>query len=522
MLKQTPKPVVLCILDGWGERVDRKNNAIVLGNTPNWDRIVKTSPKSSLNASAGAVGLPDGQMGNSEVGHMNIGAGRVVMQDLPKINAAIDDGSIFENPELLNYIERLKKSGGDCHMTGLLSPGGVHADQSHSIALVRYICDQGIAVKFHGFLDGRDTPPKSAAGYVRVLLEDLKDVPLFSLSTMCGRYFAMDRDNNWSRVEKAWAAIVLARGQIITDPMLSIEVSYDSGTSDEFIEPMVQNGYQGMRDTDGLLMVNFRADRAREILATLIDPEFDRFDRGDAPVLTTALGMVSYSSHLDQFMANMFPSKTLKNIFGQVVADAELRQLRIAETEKYAHVTFFLNAGREAVFPGEERILIPSPKVATYDLQPEMSAPELTERLVRAIESGDFDVIIVNYANGDMVGHTGVLAAAVKATETLDLCLGKLERAVDGQNGVMLITADHGNCETMVDDKTGVPHTAHTLNPVPLVLVGNRDNVDGLADGRLCDLAPTMLDLLALPIPNEMTGKSLLVRAKHVKTVAEK
>jgi len=521
MKKQVSKPVVLCILDGWGEREEVADNAIALARTPNWDRMVQDYPKSSLDASAGDVGLPDGQMGNSEVGHMNIGAGRIVMQDLPKIDAAIKDGSIFENPELLKFVNRLEKNGGDCHLAGLMSPGGVHSHQHHIVALARFLCDQGIPVKFHGFLDGRDTPPESAAGFLQSLLDDMKTYPFFKVSTISGRYFAMDRDNNWGRVEKAWAAIVRGEGDPASDPVAAIRQNYKSGISDEFIPPMVMEGYQGVNDGDGLLMVNFRADRAREFLASLLEPDFNHFDRGSASLITAALGMVSYSSELDKRMACLFPAVGLENIFADVIAKAGLKQLRIAETEKYAHVTFFFNAGREQPFPGEERILVPSPKVATYDLKPEMSAYELTDKLVDAIERDRFDVIIVNYANGDMVGHTGKLDAAVKAAEALDSCLGKLEKAVLDQGGVMLITADHGNCETMVDGKTHAPHTAHTVNRVPLLMVGKSEQCDSLSDGRLSDLAPTLLTLLSVPVPEEMTGKNLLVTGKNKRSAAE-
>ncbi|NQU55794.1 MAG: 2,3-bisphosphoglycerate-independent phosphoglycerate mutase [Rhodospirillales bacterium] len=507
-----PKPVVLCILDGWGEGTISDNNAIALAATPNWDRYVESVPKAHLQASAIDVGLPEGQMGNSEVGHTNLGAGRVVMQDLPLIDAAVADGSLAEKPALNYIIDRLKISDGTCHLLGLLSPGGVHSHERHIIALAENINRAGIPVCIHAFLDGRDTPPKSALGFMDNFLKQIEALENVRIGTVCGRYYAMDRDNRWERVEQAYDVIVDGNGQSASDARGAIEHGYGEGLSDEFILPTAIDGYAGMVDGDGLLMANFRADRAREILSALVDPAFKGFERKRTVAFAARLGMVSYSSDLDAYFAILFPSTPLTNILGEVVSRAGLKQLRIAETEKYAHVTFFFNGGREQEFDGEERILVPSPKVATYDLQPEMSAPEVTDKLTQAISAGTFDLIIVNYANGDMVGHTGVLAAGRKAVETLDVALGQLEQSVAQAGGVLLVTADHGNCEQMWDASQDPqqPHTAHTTNPVPLLMLNAPDWVQGLSDGSLADIAPTLLRLLELKQPDEMTGHSLI------------
>jgi len=506
-----PKPVVLCILDGWGDRQPADDNAIHLAKTPTWDHLVADMPRARLDASAQEVGLPQGQMGNSEVGHMNIGAGRVVMQDLPRIDAAVADGSLAANPELTAFIAAMRKSGGACHLIGLLSPGGVHSHQDHMAALAKTVAEAGVPVVLHGFLDGRDTPPKSGKSYVARFLSDVEGLAGFSVGTIMGRYFAMDRDKRWDRVQKAYDAMVTAEAPSQADaPATAVAASYTAGKTDEFMEPCVIGGYAGMKDGDGVLSANFRADRAREILSALLDPDFDGFPRAKTVKFAAALGMVEYSSDLNGFLKVLFPAETLSQILGEVVAEAGLKQLRIAETEKYAHVTFFLNGGREAVFDGEDRILVPSPKVATYDLQPEMSAPEVTDKLVAAIQSGKFDLIVVNYANGDMVGHTGILEAAIKAAEAVDASLARLEKAVVAAGGVMLVTADHGNCEQMTDTKNRGPHTQHTLNLVPAILVNAPAWVNGLHDGRLADVAPTLLQLLGIDQPDAMSGRSLI------------
>lgn len=519
MTTSQPKPVVLCILDGWGERAAAPDNAISGANTPTWDAMVEKYPRSRLDASAQEVGLPDGQMGNSEVGHMNLGAGRVVLQELPKIDKAVRENTIKDVESVRKFIDAMKTSGGTCHLMGLLSPGGVHSHQDHIAALAKVLDDEGIPVRVHGFLDGRDMPPKSAAADVAAFeaaVTDLKDV---QIGTVSGRYFALDRDNRWDRVQKSYDCMVSAVGNPFHSAAEAIADAYASDTTDEFILPAVLGSYDGMKDGDGILMANFRADRAREILAALCDPAFDGFERTKTISFSAQLGMVEYSTAHSAYMNAIFPPSTLSNILGEVVSEAGLNQLRIAETEKYAHVTFFLNGGREAVFEGEDRILIPSPQVATYDLQPEMSAPEVTNNLVSAISSGKYDLIIVNYANGDMVGHTGVLDAARKAAITIDQSLNALERAVIDAGGVMLVTADHGNCEQMHDPENHGPHTQHTMNPVPFIMVNPPAYVSGLQEGRLADVAPTILRLMELPQPAEMTGQSL-IEEKHAETAA--
>ena len=503
------RPVVLCVLDGWGMSSERNDNAVTLGRTPNWDRFMATLPSARLDASGRHVGLPDGQMGNSEAGHMNLGAGRIVMQVLPRIDAAVSDGLPGENPALLGLIAKLRKSGGTCHLMGLLSPGGVHSHQDHLAALAGAIGEAGIPIAVHAFLDGRDTPPKSARGFMEKFLADTAALADFAIATVSGRYYAMDRDRRWERVEKAYLAMMNGVGETAPDPVFAIEQSYAADTSDEFVLPTVIEGYEGMTDDDALLMANFRADRAWQILSLLTDPDFEVFQRSRFVRFAGLAGMTRYSAELNKNFAPLFPSLELKNILGEVVAEAGMSQLRIAETEKYAHVTFFLNGGLETVFPGEERILVPSPQVATYDLKPEMSAPQVTDKLIAAVGEDRFDLIVVNYANGDMVGHTGILPAAIEAVECVDICLGRLERSVSKAGGVLLVTADHGNCEQMRDPGTGQPHTAHSLNRVPVVLSGGGGR--RLRDGRLADVAPTLLRLLGLAQSEEMTGRSLIL-----------
>ncbi|WP_353857896.1 2,3-bisphosphoglycerate-independent phosphoglycerate mutase [Azospirillum formosense] len=508
-----PRPVVLCILDGWGYREEREDNAIAQGNTPNWDRLWSSEPRAFLEASEEEVGLPKGQMGNSEVGHMNLGAGRVVRQDLVMIDHAIVEGELERNAALTNLAKTLRASGGRCHILGLLSPGGVHSHQDHIAALAGVLAHEGVPVEIHAFTDGRDVPPQSAKDQMAEFMADVHALPGVTVATVSGRYYAMDRDKRWDRVAKAYAALVSAEGEKAADPIQAIEQSYAAGTHDEFILPTVIDGYTGMKDGDAILMANFRADRAREILAAFVDPAFDGFERAAVPKLAAAVGMVEYSSTLAKLMTTIFPPKSLTKVLGEVVSEAGLTQLRIAETEKYPHVTFFFNGGEERVYPGEDRILVPSPKVATYDLQPEMSAAEVTDKVVAAVDSGKYDLVVINYANPDMVGHSGILSAAIKAVEAVDASLGRLEAAVRAQGGVMLVTADHGNCELMKDPETNGPHTAHTLDKVPLVLVNGPAGVSAIRSGRLADIAPTLLDLMKLPQPAEMTGKSLIDRA---------
>jgi 2,3-bisphosphoglycerate-independent phosphoglycerate mutase len=501
------RPVMLVILDGWGWREDPADNAVRQARTPTFDRLWSSCPHALLHTSGKDVGLPSGQMGNSEVGHLNIGAGRVVMQDLPRISDAIAAGEVHQSPALIRLIERLRASGGTCHLMGLISPGGVHSHQDHAAALAGIMSEAGVPTLVHAFTDGRDTPPRSAEAYMREFMAALP--PPVAVATVSGRYYAMDRDNRWERVGKAYETIVAAEGPRFPDAGAAITDAYGNDTSDEFIIPAAVGAYAGMRDGDGILCFNFRADRVREILMALLDPDFSGFPRR-AVRFAAALGLTEYSEELNGFMPAIFPTLTLPKVLGQVVAEAGRAQLRMAETEKYPHVTYFLNGGEEAVYPGEDRIMVPSPKVATYDLQPEMSALELTDKAVAAIRSGTYDLIVLNYANPDMVGHTGSLPAAVKAVETVDASLGLIADAIRDMGGALLVTADHGNCELMRDPETGAPHTAHTTNPVPVLLMGGGDA--GLAEGRLANIAPTLLDLMGLPQPAEMTGTSLLRR----------
>jgi 2,3-bisphosphoglycerate-independent phosphoglycerate mutase len=510
-----PRPVLLCILDGWGVAPPSEHNAIALARAPNWDRFMAEAPHALIEASESHVGLPAGQMGNSEVGHMNLGAGRVVMQDLPRIDAAVADGTLDSNPVLSDLIARVRASGGICHLMGLLSPGGVHSHDTHIHALARRIDAAGVPVAIHAFLDGRDTPPQSAIDYMRALQAAIAPLARTRIASVTGRYYAMDRDNRWERAELAWRALVLGEGAQAANPVSAIEEAYARGETDEFVLPTVIDRYPGMQDGDALVSANFRADRMRQILIALLDPAFVTFHRARRPAFVAAAGMTAYSSDLNRLMAALFPTDALADTLGEVVARAGLKQLRAAETEKYAHVTFFLNGGEERMFEGEDRILVPSPKVATYDLKPEMSAPELTDRLVEAIGSGKYDLIVANYANTDMVGHSGDRAAAIRAVEAVDACLGRLADAIEKAGGAMLITADHGNAEMMRDPASDQPHTAHTTNPVPVVLVDGRtataaSRATRLADGRLADIAPTLLALMGLEQPAAMTGRSLL------------
>lgn len=507
-----PRPVLLCIMDGWGERADTANNAVALAETPNFNRLRETWPSGHMNASEEHVGLPHGQMGNSEVGHMNLGAGRVVFQDLPRIDKAIADGELERRPAIDRIADALKDSGGTCHLMGLVSTGGVHSHQRHIAALARTIAARGVPVAVHVFTDGRDCPPKSAAGQLTAFVQDLGDAA--RIASVTGRFYAMDRDKRWERIEAAWNAVALAEAEYrADDAVAAVEAAYGRGETDEFVSPTLVGDGAALRDGDGIVMANFRADRAREILTALLDPDFDGFARPRVPELAVAAGMVEYSAALADRMVAIFEPQDLVDTLGEVVARAGGRQLRIAETEKYPHVTFFLNGGREAVFDGEDRIMVPSPKVRTYDLQPEMSAPEVCDKLVAAIRSGSYDLIVANFANPDMVGHTGNLAAAIEAVETVDTCVGRVAEAIEAAGGAMFLTADHGNCEVMVDPETGGPHTAHTTNLVPTVLVGGPDDVVRLRTGKLADVAPTLLTLMGITPPVAMTGTPMLVTA---------
>jgi 2,3-bisphosphoglycerate-independent phosphoglycerate mutase len=504
-----PRPVVLCILDGWGLSQDRAANAPALAETPAFDRVMATCPQATLVTHGPDAGLPTGQMGNSEVGHTNIGAGRVVAMDLGAIDLAVEDGSFAANPALGDFIARLKATGGTAHLMGVVSDGGVHGHVGHLLAAARAVAGAGVPVAIHAITDGRDVPPVSAPGYLAALVPALPAGA--RIATVCGRYWAMDRDNRWDRVERAVAAILNATGATAPDAAAALAAAAARGETDEFVAPTVIPPYAGARDGDGFFCLNFRADRAREILLALGQPGFDRFAAGPRPAWAALLGMVDYSAEHDRFMTAAFPKRAVGNTLGEWVARHGLRQFRLAETEKYPHVTFFLNGGREAPYPGEDRHMAPSPRVATYDLAPEMAAAEVTAHLVGAIAGGAYDLIVVNYANPDMVGHTGSLPAAIRACEAVDRGLASALAALAAAGGAMLLTADHGNCEVMVDPVTGAPHTAHTLNRVPVALVGGPPGVR-LRDGRLADVAPTVLDLMGLTLPPEMTGQSLILR----------
>jgi 2,3-bisphosphoglycerate-independent phosphoglycerate mutase len=511
MASSRSRPAVLCILDGWGFRPDPRDNAILDARTPNYDRLIAACPQGLIDASETFVGLPKGQMGNSEVGHMNLGAGRVAVPDQPRIDKAIEDGSLAQNGILVDLVATLKKNGGACHLMGLTSPGGVHAHEDHLIALANTIGSAGVTVWIHAFLDGRDMPPRSAHECLKSVQNGLKKNLPIKFATVTGRFYAMDRDKRWDRVNAAYDALVDARGHgTVETPDAAVDKAYAADKNDEFVEPTVIDGYKGMKDGDAILMFNYRSDRAREILTALVDPMFDGFKRARVVKFVDAVGMVEYSAALNEFLKTLFPPVAIRMGLGETVARAGLKQLRIAETEKYAHVTFFFNGGEERQFEGEERILVPSPKVQTYDLKPEMSAPEVTDKLIEAIGSGKFDLIVVNYANSDMVGHSGELHAAVKAVEAIDACLGRLMQAVKKAGGVLLVTADHGNAEQMFDEKSGQKHTQHTLNRVPALLFNGPAGIRSLADGKLADVAPTMLALMRVPQPKEMTGHSLL------------
>ncbi|WP_210530039.1 2,3-bisphosphoglycerate-independent phosphoglycerate mutase [Rubellimicrobium arenae] len=503
-----PKPVVLCILDGWGLRDDPFANAPKLAQTPTFDRLWTDFPHAQLVTHGPDAGLPRGQMGNSEVGHTNIGAGRVVAMDLGQIDLAIEDGSFAANAALQAFIATLRRSGGTAHLVGVASDGGVHGHIAHTLAAARIIAAAGVPVAIHAITDGRDVAPTSAGDFIAELQRGLPDGA--RIATVIGRYYALDRDNRWERVRTAYDAIAEAKGARAKDAASAVSLASERGQTDEFIEATVLDGYEGLKPEDGLFCLNFRADRAREILAALADPDFAGWDRGPAPTLAARLGMVTYSDRHDAWYPQVFPKRDIVNTLGAWVASKGLRQFRLAETEKYPHVTFFLNGGIETPYPGEDRYMAPSPKVATYDLQPEMSAEEVTDHFVQAIEAG-YDLIVTNYANPDMVGHTGDLAAAIKACEAVDRGLARVLAALDKAGGAMVVTADHGNCELMVDPETGGPHTAHTTNPVPVILFGGPQGV-ALRDGRLADLAPTILDLMGLDLPPEMTGRSLIQR----------
>ena len=503
-----PKPVLLLILDGWGHREETADNAIALARVPHWRRLLAECPHTLVHTEGKFVGLPDGQMGNSEVGHMNIGAGRIVYQDLTRVDAEIESGDFFRNPELLAACRAARDAGATLHLMGLLSPGGVHSHEAHLFALIEMAKREGVArVAVHAFLDGRDMPPKSAEPSLHALAEVMAQAGNARLASVSGRYYAMDRDKRWERVEAAYRAMTEGVAEFrAADGLAALAAAYARGENDEFVKPTVIDGAAPMRDGDAAVFFNFRADRARQITAAFTVPGFDGFTRPRAIALSCFVGMAEYASDLPAKVA--YAPEDLRDTLGEVIAAAGLKQLRIAETEKYAHVTFFFSGGREDLLPGETRELVPSPKVATYDLQPEMSCPELTDKLVAAIRGGAIDFIACNIANPDMVGHTGDLSAAIKAAEAVDMALGRLREAIEAVGGEMLVTADHGNLEMMRDPETGQPHTAHTVGPVPFVYVGRKATLR--AGGALRDIAPTVLQLMGLPKPAAMTGESLV------------
>ncbi|MEM6824601.1 MAG: 2,3-bisphosphoglycerate-independent phosphoglycerate mutase [Pseudomonadota bacterium] len=503
----TTKPVILCILDGWGLRDEPEANAPKLAATPTFDRLMAECPHATLVTHGPDAGLPSGQMGNSEVGHTNIGAGRIVAMDLGQIDLAIEDGSFAKQKALQDFIDALKISGGTAHLVGLASPGGVHSHQNHLIAAAKVLDDAGVHVFVHAITDGRDVAPQSAVDQLKALSIALPSG--VRVATVTGRYWAMDRDNRWDRVEKAYRAIVEGVGaRTDNQAWEAVESSYENDVTDEFLPATVLGDFRGMKNGDGLFFVNFRADRARQILSAICDPSFDEFEREGRPELAACLGMVEYSEVHNEWMTAVFPKREIVNTLGAWVARHGLRQFRLAETEKYPHVTFFLNGGKEAAEEGEERCMPPSPKVATYDLKPEMSAPDVTHEFMAAIDAR-YDLIVVNYANPDMVGHTGDLNAAIAACEAVDHGLSMVVSKLEDVGGTMVLTADHGNCETMIDSSTGGPHTAHTTNLVPVILVGGPAGAQ-LRSGRLADLAPTVLSLMGLTKPAEMTGETLV------------
>ena len=509
---QRARPVALIVLDGWGYRPQTEGNAIALANTPTWDALWKRSSRTLLDASGLRVGLPAGQMGNSEVGHLNLGAGRVVMQDLVRISSAITDGSFYTNPALTAACRQVKSNGGTLHLLGLIGSGGVHAIDQHLLALIELAKREGVSrVAIHAILDGRDTLPKSALGFTQELLGEIKKIGSpAKIASVSGRYYAMDRDRRWERTELAYRAIVLGDGTAVTDPIGAISKAYESGKTDEFILPVVvtENGkpVAPMKDGDAVICFNYRSDRMRQIVRTLIDPGFDGFTIARRPKVTVTT-LTNYDKTFDVPVA--FAPTSMARILAEVLSSRGLDMLKTAETEKYPHVTYFFNGGVEAPFPREHRVMVPSPKVATYDLQPEMSAAGVTDALVEGITSGQHDFILCNYANADMVGHSGSIPATIKAVETVDACLARVLKAAESAGTRLLVTADHGNAEMLIDPETGGPHTAHTTNPVPFVAIDWEQEQRLRSGGALCDVAPTILSMLGIEQPAEMTGVTL-------------
>ena len=503
------KPLALIIMDGWGDNPVKEFNAVEAGKTPVLDSLVANYANTDIQASGIDVGLPDGQMGNSEVGHTNIGAGRIVYQELTRIGKAIADGDFFENKTLCGAVDAAVKADKAVHIMGLMSPGGVHSHQDHIVAMIKLAAKRGAKkIYFHAFTDGRDVAPRSALEYVKVIENTFKEVGVGKVATIVGRYYAMDRDNRWDRVQQAYDLLTQGKSEFASfaSAEAAIQAAYDRDENDEFIKASVIGDKAPMTDGDSLIFMNFRADRARQITRSFVNADFDGFKREVTPKLASFVMLTQYAADIKTACA--FPPADLTNTLGEWLSKKGMTQLRISETEKYAHVTFFFNGGVETVFPGEDRILIQSPKVATYDLQPEMSSKELTDKLCEAIESGKYDMIICNYPNGDMVGHTGVFEAAVKAVEAVDSCIGRVIESLKKVDGECLITADHGNCERMKDLEKNIPYTAHTNLPVPFIYYGRKATMR--KDGRLSDIAPTMLYLKGMEIPAEMTGKSIV------------
>ena len=519
-MAKRPKPIILTVLDGWGFRAEMKGNAVALARKPNYDRLIAEFPNTLIHTSGPFVGLPEGQMGNSEVGHLNMGAGRIIHMDITRVDALIASGELFHQPLLLEAMQRGREQ--QLHLIGLVSDGGVHSHIEHLFALLRMARENKVErVLVHCLMDGRDTPPNSGIDFLRQLEQKMREYGVGQIATVNGRYYAMDRDNRWERIEKAYRALVHGDAEAkFDDPITAVRASYEKGVTDEFIVPAVitteavpgkpsaPRGF--IRDDDAIIFFNFRADRARQITRALVEPGFDKFQDSARPKNLKFVAMTQYEKTWPWLQYIIGPEK-LEHILANVFAELQYKNLRVAETEKYAHVTYFFNGGIEKPFGGEERVLVPSPKVPTYDLKPEMSAAGIADAVVQAVEKGDFDAIIMNFANADMVGHSGKLEAAIKACETVDACLGRLFQALRPRGGAWIITADHGNAETMIDPVTGGPHTYHTTNPVPFILVTEDGRVQLSPNGSLRDIAPTLLGVLGLPSPAEMTGRDLRV-----------
>ena len=507
-MNQRKKTLALIILDGWGHREETANNAIANAKTPVMDRLANQYPSTFISGSGLDVGLPDGQMGNSEVGHVNLGAGRVVYQDFTRISKAIDDGEFEQNPALCEGLDKAISQGKAVHVMGLMSPGGVHSHEDHIFAMLKMAANKGASELYlHAFLDGRDTPPRSAQSSLEKADQVFSEIGVGKTASLVGRYYAMDRDERWDRVQKAYDLLTDGEGEFnATDAVSGLQAAYARDENDEFVKPTVIGEPTKIHDGDLVIFMNFRADRAREITRAFVDTDFDGFSRNTTPELSSFVMLTQYAANIDAPSA--YPPEPLINVMGDWLAKHDKTQLRISETEKYAHVTFFYSGGREEVYPGEDRILVPSPKVATYDLQPEMNSEELTDKLVEAIESGKYDAVVCNYPNGDMVGHTGVYDAAVKAVEAVDSCIGRIVEALEKTGGECLITADHGNAEEMLNEETGQAHTAHTSELVPFIYFGR--DAQARQGGTLSDVAPTMLHLMGMPQPDEMTGTPIM------------